>query len=852
MNHDSCFILTNAALPLYRKALIAAAVVWAGAVPRATGLSTHVSVTTQRVRLPSGRGLGLQPGVVPRAGNENETEALFASIGPFDDLIPSHSNGILGGNKTQSDVIRVTLNGAGDTSALISAVIFSSIGAVSVLLLFSVLRRFNPAVYTRATSLDVVIGRAANRGDLVARSELAAGLHEVAEESSAAGFAAPLAALARYLDWFWLALGTAGDEEVKTAGLDAWVLLEFHRLNRRIFTMIGPPILAVLIPVHYMASWKSNQTDFISRLDIASLPDTGGIWYLHAVLVWFVVGATTWCIRSAHEEFLERRFKWLQELPAPQVTTIMVENIPEDYRSDKALKNYFNNIFGQGSVERAYMVRKTKELRDLVNEFNSLKVTLLLADRRWQQAGYPPSGKEMLDQYKAKLGRLSESILQERAAIEDACRGEEAEGSSVGAGTRALRDKYCSPSGFVTFSDQLKQRLASRERYRKDVTEIVVTLAPDPTDVIYDDLEQEVGRPEKLEIVGWACLIGLFLSWSPVVVFISSWTTLGTIQEYVPFLGEWVSKSPRLSSILEGVLATAALKLFLAWLPIILLGIIRSFFILKSGAWAQVRLERWYFSFLTIFVLLVTILGRSIVITLVVVLQKPTEIMDLLAGSLPSASHFYFNYLILGWFTHAWELIRFANLWKFWLYRVLYQLPLETAKEYCEPENEGSFGMGTRMAVAVLMSAITFVFCTCSPLIMLFAWVYFWTGRMTYGYLLLRAETKKPDLGGRFWIEALNQVFFALIVYVFLMTGVLAAHGELAAHSIWRRFGPAMVAASAFIALYWQWRKVSDLAWDSLPLQVLVEANFTPQGQRGEYVQRECVSSVDVDVPGRP
>jgi len=266
---------------------------------------------------------------------------------------------------------------------------------------------------------------------------------------------------------------------------------------------------------------------------------------------------------------------------------------------------------------------------------------------------------------------------------------------------------------------------------------------------------------------------------------------------------------------------------------------------LKSGAWAQLRMERWYFSFLSIFVLLVTILGRSLVITVAVLVQKPTELIDLLAASLPGASHFYFSYLIIGWLTLAFELIRIANLVKFWFFRVVYSLPEDKAKSYSEPEDPGSFGMGTRTALAVLMSAITFVFCSCSPLIVLFAWVYFCVGRTTYGFLLVYTETKKPDLGGRFWIEALRQVFFALVVYVFLMTGVLAAHGGSTDSSMLHGFGPALLAALALLALYWQWRKLTDLAWESLPLQVIAETEFAPHGRSGEYVQPECALELE-------
>merc|ERR1719410_1770017 len=189
--------------------------------------------------------------------------------------------------------------------------------------------------------------------------------------------------------------------------------------------------------------------------------------------------------------------------------------------------------------------------------------------------------------------------------------------------------------------------MALRELYGKDITEFIVEKAPSPSDIVYADLARSPTTAGARERLGWFCLLFLFVSWCPLVVFISSWTTLSRLQDYVIPIRELCTRYPQVQWILEGILATAALKLFLAFLPNILLGIIQKFFLLKADSWAQVRLERWYFSFLTIFVLLVTIIGRSLVLTAVMLLQQPTRIMELLAASLPGASHFYINYLIL-------------------------------------------------------------------------------------------------------------------------------------------------------------------------------------------------------------
>merc|ERR1719387_2184624 len=95
----------------------------------------------------------------------------------------------------------------------------------------------------------------------------------------------------------------------------------------------------------------------------------------------------------------------------------------------------------------------------------------------------------------------------------------------------------------------------------------------------------------------------------------------------------------------EGILASAALSLFMSFLPTIFMLIFDNFFQLKAGRWAQHKLQNWYFWFQVIFVLLVTTLGNSLFDTMLSLVNHPTLIFELLAHRLPLATHFYLNYL---------------------------------------------------------------------------------------------------------------------------------------------------------------------------------------------------------------
>lgn len=332
------------------------------------------------------------------------------------------------------------------------------------------------------------------------------------------------------------------------------------------------------------------------------------------------------------------------------------------------------------------------------------------------------------------------------------------------------------------------------------------------------------------EICGRVCIIMIFLFWSPVVMFISGYTTSDALQTYMPLLRKWSRELPGLGIFLEGVFAALVLKLFMSMLPSVLLCIIQKFFLLKAGAEAQLRLERWYFTFLLLFILLVTVFSRSVVITAVQAFQQPSEVVYLLASSLPSTSHFYVNYFVMGWATTPLELLRLGNLVQYLFSRLAADKTPSEAKHASEPEDQGSHGMGARMALAAFMSTVALVFCTCSPVICMVAWIFFRIGRLTYGYLIVHAETKKPDTGGMFWVEALRQVCFGLGVYVILTVGVLLRRAA--------SFGPALVAASTLPVLYNKWIHIHDLSWGAMHLETCMLPEKHQQG-----IQERCIET---------
>ncbi|OLP83493.1 Uncharacterized protein RSN1 [Symbiodinium microadriaticum] len=291
--------------------------------------------------------------------------------------------------------------------------------------------------------------------------------------------------------------------------------------------------------------------------------------------------------------------------------------------------------------------------------------------------------------------------------------------------------------------------------------------------------------------------------------------------------------------LLTGVFATIALKVFLAFLPSAMYAMIRTVMSVKSGTEVQIKMQKWYGLFLVMFVLLVTSLSRGVTLTLVSIAQKPGRIFRILADFLPSASHFYFNYMVLGWIVPFMELVRNANFWKFHLCKFFLSMSEKEAKEYSEPEDPASYGLGARMASSLLISAITFAFCSCSPLILVFSFISLSLSHASYTYLVVYAESKKPDTGGVLWVHGISYLFLVILMYILLMTGVLQM---LSSSGKW--LGPPVVALASTFALYAGKHRVDSLAFDVLPLEEVVrtsqDLSKKAVREQGQYVQPEC------------
>lgn len=287
--------------------------------------------------------------------------------------------------------------------------------------------------------------------------------------------------------------------------------------------------------------------------------------------------------------------------------------------------------------------------------------------------------------------------------------------------------------------------------------------------------------------------------------------------------------TPILFLILDGVLGSLLLMIFIDCMPTLLNAIFYNFFKLKSMNWGQLYLQKVYFWFLLVFVVLVEALGGSLAETVIDVLSMPTLLVSILAEALPISTHFYMKYLVIQWLGPLFELLRIMQLPKFLIYRGTYGE--KQAKVMCEPEDQDYYGIGSRSARVSIDMCISIVFSSLSPVIVLVGFINMAMRYLYLKYIIVFAETRKTDMGGMFWVTQLEHLQIGLMLYILLQVGVLAERCETRT--------PSLLTMPAFLIWVVMFRRFKQsLLWKSLPFE---EVSVWEGSTRDPFEQPELV-----------
>lgn len=633
------------------------------------------------------------------------------------------------------------------------------------------------------------------------------------------------------------------------AGLDGALLVEFCHLGMRICLYLGVPLAMLCLPAYYWLGKHPGQDESqcsrtvhhtprssLDLFSIASLRCNQTMRWFLALFVWFVVYVVQRMLWDAQKRFVQMRIAWLQQRPKPQSSTILVSNIPPRYRSDKKLKDYFERLFPDGTIERVYIVKHLETLMSLLHDFDDAEQKLHESHYEWLQHDQDPDQRPKM--MLTTEGEPVDKIEHFTRLVEHLTRLIELERSQIHSADSFTQESLCGASGFITFKASRDAEMALRLRLEPEGHLFTMQYAPAPRDVAYGDLLTTPGQRQLSHMVGYMLILAVFILFFPLIGLTSSIINLENLKA-VGFIKQILNGSGWLQSVLEGIFATLLITLFMGILPTTLSFIIDKTFTLTSSAESQLYLQEWYYWFQVIFVLLVTAIGTSLWQRFNDVLASPKGVLFDLAGNLPNTSTFYMNYVILQWSVSVLNVLRYQNLVKFMAWNTI--CDEARAKQKSEPEDPDYYGVGSRSARLSLVLAIGLVFSLLSPLVLVMVFVFFLVNRAVFSYLLVFAEELKPDLGGKFWALQLRHVHLVLPIFVLVMSGC-----------IWMEpyGGPGMLALLSLGIWAYEYSRWSDILWETLPFRAVVEgAELSSQPSEELYMQEELTRDLNTKLP---
>ena len=303
------------------------------------------------------------------------------------------------GNSTEFDSNLVPVEDV-SVDAVLTAVFFNSIVFVMLMITYEVLRRLWPHVYSSRKRLSVFM-RSGSAYREFARSDETISEEsteddkrirysnsqdgenvEVDENLSTTSPLPPLADLLfrqdrqstfreavlpdnEPLDWIHPIQSLSWTLIRKVAGLDGYFFLRYIRMLVRITAVSSFWFFLILVPVYITGSNNALGWYHLSAANVST--DSWRMW-MPVLFAYFFCAFVVFVIKQEYRHYLELRQDFLargSEHVLPQNRySLMIENIPYELRSDRALYDYFDNLF-PGKVHSACVVLKVPELEEV-------------------------------------------------------------------------------------------------------------------------------------------------------------------------------------------------------------------------------------------------------------------------------------------------------------------------------------------------------------------------------------------------------------------------------------------------------------------------------------------------------
>ena len=329
-------------------------------------------------------------------------------------------------------------------------------------------------------------------------------------------------------------------------------------------------------------------------------------------------------------------------------------------------------------------------------------------------------------------------------------------------------------SAFIQFNHQVAAHMACQSvihHVPKHMAPRMVEISPN--DVIWDNMAIPWWS-EWLRTIGvFAILVGMIILWIFPVAFTSSLNKIDVLIEQFPWLS-FLEKNEIVSEAVQslaGVLPAALLALLL-WLVPIIMDFLAGIKGAKTGAQKTETVQKFYFAFLLVQIVLVVSFSSSLIDIIQEVINNPVgSITDTIARQIPKAANYFFSYMILQALSvSSGTLLQIGALISW--YVVAKIMNSTTREKWRANTTLPEVKWGSYFPVYTNFACIGLIYCVISPLISLFAIITFSLLWMANRYSMIYVNRMTLDTGGVLYPRALNQTFTGLYIMEIVLVGL--------------------------------------------------------------------------------
>jgi hypothetical protein len=168
-------------------------------------------------------------------------------------------------------------------------------------------------------------------------------------------------------NWLSNVFNVSWDTVRTYSGLDGYFFLRYIRMNLRICAVTALWAFLILIPT-YATGESTGQVGWY-HLSVANVVSDSWRMWIPAIFAYLFTGFVFFVMKQEYRHFLELRMDFLARgtsyISPQHHYSLMVENIPHELRSERALYDYFDQLF-PGKIHSACMVMNLPDL-EIVN-----------------------------------------------------------------------------------------------------------------------------------------------------------------------------------------------------------------------------------------------------------------------------------------------------------------------------------------------------------------------------------------------------------------------------------------------------------------------------------------------------